>query len=186
MNKSITVDRELSHSTYKGLNTTQLIEKITRERIFDSLYWKQYCFNINAASLLDRAVEIGCIGNIPTSGSPFPFICLFVKLIQLMPSREIIEFYATQDRFKYLKVLGLLFVRLVYRDYLWLRRELTKNEDYRKVRIFENDGYKLSYIDEVVDRLIEDERFIGLTLPYMKKEEDESSDSDSDESSDSD
>lgn len=181
MSRAIVVDRELSRESYRGVNTTQLVEKITRERIFDSLYWKQYCFNINAATILDRAVEIECIGNIPSSGSPFPFVCLFIKLIQLMPERDIIEFYVSQKKFKYLKVLGLLFIRLVYRDYRFLMAELGK-DDYRKVRIFENDSYKLSFIDEIVDKLIQDDRFIGLTLPYMPKqdidESDETSDSD--------
>lgn len=184
MSRSITVDRELSKTTHHGINSTLLIEKIIRERVFDSLYWKQYCFNINAATILDRAIEIGCIGNQEQGGGrPFPFMCLLVKLIQLMPQREIVEFYVDQEKFKYLKVLGLVFIRLVYRD---KRRLETELRDYRKLRIFENGEFKLTFVDEVVDRLINDDMFIGLNLPYMRSGNDDSEDDDdSDESDDS-
>lgn len=181
MSRAIIVDRELSRKHHNGVNSTLLIEKIIRERVFDSLYWKQYCFNINAASLMDRAIEIGCVGNQETGGRPFPFMCLLVKLIQLMPDRSIVEFYVEQERFKYLKMLGLVYIRLVYKDKGRLQKELN---DYRKVRVFENGGFKLSHVDEIVDRLINDDMFIGLNLPYMKDEGESESESESDDDDD--
>ncbi|KAH3672198.1 hypothetical protein WICMUC_004427 [Wickerhamomyces mucosus] len=167
MSKNIIYDRELSNKTYNGINTILYVEKIVRERVFDSLYWKQYCFGLNEATILDKAMELQVIGSFETSGRPFPFMCLLVKLIQLAPSIEIIQFYLTQDRFKYLKVLALLYVRIVLKDYEILKENLN---DYRKLRVFINGQYKLSYIDEVVDNLINDNYFIGLTLTYMDKE----------------
>ncbi|CCH45014.1 Pre-mRNA-splicing factor [Wickerhamomyces ciferrii] len=181
--KGIIVDRELSKSTHKGQNSILLIEKIIRERIFDSLYWKQYCFNVNAALILDRCVEIRCVGGLETSGKPMGFICLLVKLIQLMPQREIIEFYLNQGKFKYLKVLAMVFIRLVYRDGGLLKKQLN---DYRKVRLYEHGEYKLSYVDEIADKLLNDEMFIGLNLPYMKTNGDDESDDESDGSDEDD
>ncbi|CDR36656.1 CYFA0S01e03356g1_1 [Cyberlindnera fabianii] len=166
--RGIIVDRELSHAFHNGINTTLLIEKIVRERVFDSLYYKQFCFNVNAATLLDRAVELACIGSFEQSGRPFPFLCLLVKLIQLAPQREIIDFYISQERFKYLRVLGLLYVRIVYRDLKSLRPYL---EDYRKLRLYEHGEWRLCHVDEVVDKLLNDEFFIGLKLTYTQKEE---------------
>lgn len=165
---SIVYDRELSRSTHNGINSMLLIEKIVRERVFDSLYWKQYCFNINAATILDRCLELNCVGAMENSGRPFPFVCLLVKLVQLNPQRSIIEFYVSQFRFKYLKLLALVYVRLVYKDSEYLKVHLV---DYRKIRLFENGVFSLTYMDECVDRLLNDKFFIGLTLPYMPIEQ---------------
>jgi len=180
--RSIVVDRELSQFTHHGINTINLIEKITRERVFDSLYWKQYCFNLNCANFLDETIKIKCIGNLSNNGRPFPFICLLIKLIQLMPNFEIIEFYIIQKKFKYLKILALFYTRIIFKNFKRLSLELN---DYRKVRIYENGELKLSFIDEIVDRLINDDMIIGLNLPYMKRGGGESdSDDDSDSESD--
>lgn len=169
MSKSIAYDRELSRNTYNGVNSMLYVEKIVRERVFDSLYWKQYCFQLNESTILDKAMELQVIGSFEGSGRPFPFLCLFVKMVQLTPARDIVEFYIQQDRFKYLKVLGLLYARIVYRDYELIKEHLV---DYRKLRLYENGEYQLTFVDEVVDRLINEEFFIGLTLTYMAKDDD--------------
>jgi pre-mRNA-splicing factor 38A len=164
MNRGITVDRELSKARHHGVNSTELAEKIVRERVFDSLYWKLYCFNINECSIMKRGTELQCIGTMEPSGRPFPFVCLLVKLFQLLPSQEIIQFFVDQEEFKYLKVLGLLYMRIVYRDKKLLLPHL---QDYRKVRVYDNE-WKLLHIDDVVDSLLNDGHFIGLTLPLIK------------------
>ena len=35
-----------------------LVEYISRQRIYDSLYWKQECFGLSAERLVDKAVEL--------------------------------------------------------------------------------------------------------------------------------
>lgn len=35
-----------------------LIEYISRQKIYDSVYWKQECFGLSAERLVDKAVEI--------------------------------------------------------------------------------------------------------------------------------
>lgn len=164
MNRGIIVDRELSRSKHKGVNSTELAEKIVRERVFDSLFWKLHCFNVNAATILDRCVEIRCVGAFESTGRPFPFVCLLVKLIQILPPRDIIEFYINQQEFKYLKVLALVYARIVYKESAILQPHL---QDYRKLILFENGSWVLTHVDEVVDRLLHDNMFIGLTLAYM-------------------
>lgn len=164
VNRGIIVDRELSSRRHKGVNSTELAEKIVRERVFDSLYWKLNCFNVNAATILNRCVELRCVGSFEQSGRPFPFLCLFVKLIQMLPPSEIIEFYLEQHEFKYLKVLALLYVRIVERDQDTLRQHLS---DYRKIILFENGAWTLTTVDVIVDRLLTEDFFIGLTLPFM-------------------
>nr|KMM67735.1 hypothetical protein CPAG_04068 [Coccidioides posadasii RMSCC 3488] len=47
----------------RGVNPATLFEKAVRDRITDSYYWKEQCFGLNAATLCDRAVELGYIVN---------------------------------------------------------------------------------------------------------------------------
>lgn len=35
-----------------------LVEYISRKKIYDSLYWKQECFGLSAERLVDKAVEL--------------------------------------------------------------------------------------------------------------------------------
>ena len=45
-----------------GLNPLFLIDTITRTRIFDSTYWKEKCFPLNAETLIDEAIRLNHIG----------------------------------------------------------------------------------------------------------------------------
>ena len=73
-------DAEFVH----GTNPQYLIEKITRQKIYDSVYWKEHCFGLNEETLLEKAVELGYIGGVygPLS-KPTKFLCLVLKLLQL-------------------------------------------------------------------------------------------------------
>ena len=101
-------ERGYTGTLIRGDNPLKLFEKAVRDRVVDSLYWKEQCFGLNAATLLDRAVELTFIGG--TYGiaqKPSPFLCLAFKLLQLTPEREIIEFYLQEggEEFKYLRAL---------------------------------------------------------------------------------
>lgn len=76
-----------------GQNPAYLVEKIIRERILESLYWKEQCFGLTAATLCDRAVELQSIGGLYGNQTPTEFVCLVFKLLQLQPEREIILEY---------------------------------------------------------------------------------------------
>ena len=39
-----------------------LIEYISRQKIYDSVYWKQECFGLSAERLVDKAVELKEVG----------------------------------------------------------------------------------------------------------------------------
>lgn len=88
-----------------GKNPQFLIEKVIRSRIWDSLYWKEHCFGLNAVSIIDRAANLKFVGG--TFGGhnqPTEFICLVLKLLQLQPGKEIILEYLRADDFKYVEV----------------------------------------------------------------------------------
>jgi len=54
-----------------------------------------------AATLCDRAVEIGYVGGQYSNQKPTPFICLVFKLLQLNPEREIVLEYLHDPDFKF-------------------------------------------------------------------------------------
>ncbi|KAK3058714.1 hypothetical protein LTR09_000279 [Extremus antarcticus] len=168
--------RHLDERGYSGPlihndNPLKLFEKAVRDRIVDSYYWKEQCFGLNAATLLDRAVELTCIGGTFGVGQkPTPFLCLAFKLLQLTPEREIIEFYLGKagDEFKYLRLLAAFYVRVTYEKdedvYTTLEPLLA---DSRKVRRRTREGWALTHVDEFVDDLLLKSRVCATTLPKL-------------------
>ncbi|KAK5174821.1 uncharacterized protein LTR77_001904 [Saxophila tyrrhenica] len=149
-------------------NPLKLFEKAVRDRVVDSYYWKEQCFGLNAATLLDRAVELTCIGGTFGVGQrPTPFLCLAFKLLQITPEREIIEFYLGKagEEFKYLRLLAAFYVRLTYEKgedvYTTLEPLLA---DFRKIRRRTREGWSLTHVDEFVDDLLQKSRLNPRTF----------------------
>lgn len=44
-----------------GMNPQRLINAVVLERVYNTLYWKKECFALNAALVVDRAVELNYI-----------------------------------------------------------------------------------------------------------------------------
>lgn len=82
-----------------GTNPQNLIEKITRIKIYNSNYWKQHCFGLTAETIVDKAVALKYCGGVYAGNiKPTPFLCLCLKLLQLQPEKEIIlEFIQNED-----------------------------------------------------------------------------------------
>jgi len=88
----------VSTASVRGTNPQNLVEKILRNRIFDSLYWKENCFGLTAATLVDKAVELKEVGG--TSGSmrrPTPFITLTLRMLQIQPEKDIVLEYIRNE-----------------------------------------------------------------------------------------
>lgn len=155
----------------RGDNPLKLFEKAVRDRIVDSYYWKEQCFGLNAATLLDRALELNFIGGTyGASQRPTPFLCLAFKLLQLTPEKEIIEFYlnVAGEEFKYLRALAAFYVRLAYEKdediYITLEPHLA---DFRKLKRRTRDGWQLTYMDQFIDDLLVKSRVCATTLPKI-------------------
>ena len=152
-----------------GTNPQNLIEYIMRQKIYDSLYWKQHCFGLSAEALVDKAVELSFVGGMfGEPRKPTDFSCLLLKLLQIAPDRDIVLEYIRNDEFKYLRVLGAFYLRLVGRPadvYRYLEPLLN---DYRRIRVRNPDGaFSLSYIDEMVDQLLTQEYVFNIALPRL-------------------
>lgn len=124
-------DAKWVHST----NPQFLIDQVLRTRIYGSRYWKEQCFALDAASILDRAVALQSIGGtVGATQKPTAFLSLTLKLLQLQPQRDIVLEYLGAGEFKYLQALAALYIRLTFSafDIYDLLEPLL--EDYRKLR----------------------------------------------------
>ncbi|KAK3167483.1 hypothetical protein OEA41_010610 [Lepraria neglecta] len=146
-------------------NPVHLLEKPTRDRIITSYYWQEQCFAINEATLCDRAAAMTFIGGTYGQQKPSPFLCLTMKLLQLMPRRDIVLEYLNQTELKYLSALAAFYVRLTFdsKDVFQTLEPLLA--DYRKLRRRTRDGgYSLTYMDQFVDDLLTKDRVCGTSL----------------------
>ncbi|KAL2043850.1 hypothetical protein N7G274_003370 [Stereocaulon virgatum] len=146
-------------------NPIHLLEKPIRDRIITSYYWQEQCFAINEATLCDRAAAMTFIGGTYGQQKPSPFLCLTMKLLQLMPERDVVLEYLHQTEFKYLSALAAFYVRLTFnsRDVFQTLEPLLA--DYRKLRRRTRDGgYSLTYMDQFVDDLLTKDRVCGTSL----------------------
>lgn len=152
-----------------GKDPQLLIEKIVRERIFESRYWKENCFGLDAERLLELAAGLDHVGGTYANQKPTPFLCLMLRMLQLQPDEDVVREFMDQEDFKYLRVLGLFYFRLVTHPaskvYLTLEPFL---RDHRKLRVRQRNGsYALTFVDEVVDELLREDRVFDVILPRI-------------------
>ena len=84
-----------------------LIEQILRAKIYQSRYWKEECFGLNAETLVDKAVQLNHVGG--TYGGqrkPADFMCLICKMLQIQPDKEIVVEFIKNEEYKYVRLLG--------------------------------------------------------------------------------
>ncbi|CZR62834.1 probable pre-mRNA-splicing factor 38A [Phialocephala subalpina] len=158
-----------------GLNPATIMEKPVRERIIDCYFWKDQCFGVNEADIVDRVVHhvhfIG--GTYGDAQRPSPFLCLAFKLLQLGPSDDILREYLEYggEKFKYLRALALFYIRLTRQAKDVYRFLEPYFKDYRKLKRRVRTGTSLTYMDNFVDDLLVKERVCGTTLWKMPKRE---------------
>ncbi|GAA6034822.1 hypothetical protein JCM8097_009315 [Rhodosporidiobolus ruineniae] len=151
-----------------GTNPQYLVPTVIRQRVYDTMYWKEHCFALNSATVIDRAVELNHVGGTYANTRPTDFICLVLKLLQLQPEREIVLEYLRADEFKYLRALAAFYVRLTF-DSLNVYEVLEPLlNDYRKLRFRSMDGsYTVMTIDEFADQLLTGESVCEIQLPRL-------------------
>ncbi|KAJ7105755.1 PRP38 family-domain-containing protein [Mycena crocata] len=152
-----------------GQNPQFLVETVIRNRIWESIYWKEHCFALTAESLIDKAIEVRFIGGVYGNQRPTEFLCLLLKLLQIQPEKEILVEYMRAEEFKYLRALAAFYVRMTFRavDVYELLEPLLK--DYRKLRLRNMAGYSLTYMDEFIHELLTEERVCDIILPRLIK-----------------
>eukprot|EP01062_Namystynia_karyoxenos_P028866 TRINITY_DN217_c0_g6_i1.p1 TRINITY_DN217_c0_g6~~TRINITY_DN217_c0_g6_i1.p1 ORF type:complete len:245 (+),score=49.52 TRINITY_DN217_c0_g6_i1:87-821(+) len=155
--------------TLHGVDPQNLVERIVRKRIYNCQYWKEHCFGINAEGVLDKAVRLETVGgSYGGFRKPSKFVCLILKLLQTQPAMDIVREYIHQPDFKYVRVLGAFYFRLVanYKD-VYTELEPLLN-DFRKIRVRGLDGkVTISHVDEIVDDLLTQSNVFDCTLPRI-------------------
>lgn len=152
-----------------GKDPQLLIEKIIRERIFEARYWKENCFGLEVEKLLELGASLDHVGGVFANQKPTPFLCLALRMLQIQPAEDVVMEFVEQEDFKYLRVLGLLYIRLVLspasKVYLALEPFL---KDRRKIRLRQRNGtYSLTHVDEIVDTMLREDRVFDIILPRI-------------------
>jgi len=84
-----------------------LVEKITRNKIQASIYWKEKCFGLSAETMIDRAVGLRSVGGMyGEPNKPTEFICLILKMLQIQPDFDIVVELIRNEDYKYVRLLG--------------------------------------------------------------------------------
>ncbi|KAK6460406.1 PRP38 family-domain-containing protein, partial [Scheffersomyces coipomensis] len=162
-------------------NKAYLIEPIIRHRIQDSIFYKQYLYLTNEATILPIIIDhVKFIGGTDSIGKSCQFLSCLFRLLELDPSQEIIDSYLTQlgfNEFKYLTALILIYIRITYNSSLVYSTFDKFGQDFRKLRIklkspeFNKFGipinFKLTYMDEWIDDLLVNERVVNIILPRL-------------------
>ncbi|GAA5910826.1 hypothetical protein JCM8208_001006 [Rhodotorula glutinis] len=151
-----------------GTNPQYLVPTVIRQRVYDTLYWKEHCFALTSATVIDRAVELEAVGGTYANTRPTEFICLVLKLLQLQPEREIVLEYLRADEFKYLRALAAFYVRLTFDSLNCYEVLEPLLNDYRKLRFRAMDGsYSILTIDEFADQLLHGDSACEIQLPRL-------------------
>lgn len=156
-----------------GTNPQNLIEYITRQKIYDSQYWKEECFGLSAVDITEKAaLQIKAVGGSYGGNSkPTRFLCLVLKMLQIQPEEDIVEELISNEDFKYVRALGAFYMRLTGRPAdIYEQLEPLLN-DYRPLRRRDMTDWTLTTMDEFVDDLLTQDRVCGIALPRLPKRE---------------
>lgn len=157
-----------------GTNPQHLIEKPIRYRIYSSPFWKEHCFALSASTILPYTFppHLTHLGGLVGLQRPSVFLCLLQKLLQIQPSKAIVNAYLSAKEFKYLRALTAMYVRMTYPAGEVYRILEPMLEDYRKLKWRDaGGGWSVVYMDEFVDMLLTEERVCDIILPRLAKRE---------------
>ncbi|KAH9255104.1 hypothetical protein BASA81_006863 [Batrachochytrium salamandrivorans] len=170
----------MSSRTRQGDNQL-LIEKIVRLRVRESQYWKERCFGLTADLLVDRAVELNCLGGVSSeTNKPTPFLCLLLKMLSISPDYDIVLELIRNEEYKYVRCLGAMYLRMVGRAedvYLELEPLL---QDSRKLSVQQRQGWESTTVDQFTEALlfggggagsVESATCFEIALPHLTKRE---------------
>uniref|UniRef100_A0A7N4PRN1 Pre-mRNA-splicing factor 38B n=2 Tax=Theria TaxID=32525 RepID=A0A7N4PRN1_SARHA len=158
-----------AHSIH-GTNPQYLVEKIIRTRIYESKYWKEECFGLTAELVVDKAMELRFVGGVYGGNiKPTPFLCLTLKMLQIQPEKDIIVEFIKNEDFKYVRMLGALYMRLTGTAIDCYKYLEPLYNDYRKIKSQNRNGeFELMHVDEFIDELLHSERVCDIILPRLQ------------------
>ncbi|XP_032822193.1 pre-mRNA-splicing factor 38A [Petromyzon marinus] len=155
----------------RGTNPQYLVEKIIRTRIYESKYWKEECFALTAELVVDKAMELRFVGGVYGGNiKPTPFLCLVLKMLQIQPEKDIVVEFIRNEDFKYVRLLGAMYMRLTGTPMDCYKYLEPLYNDYRKIKRQARSGeFEMIHVDEFIDELLREERVCDIILPRLQK-----------------
>ncbi|XP_029283072.1 pre-mRNA-splicing factor 38A-like [Cottoperca gobio] len=101
---------------------------------------------------------------------PTPFLCLTLKMLQIQPEKDIIVEFIKNEDFKYVRLLGAMYMRLTGTTVDCYKYLEPLYNDYRRVKSQNRNGeFELMHVDEFIDELLHSERMCDIILPRLQK-----------------
>ena len=71
---------DVEAASVHGTNPQNLVEKIIRSKIYETMYWKEHCFAVNAETIVDKTMDLKAVGGAvfsscilwPIAAAPIP------------------------------------------------------------------------------------------------------------------
>ncbi|KAJ2133513.1 hypothetical protein GGH19_001076 [Coemansia sp. RSA 1807] len=154
-----------------GTDPQLLIETTFRQRIYDSVYWKDQCFGLTITGVMEKSTSISSVGGcFGASRKPTDFLCLLLKLLQLQPTLPMLHELINQKDFKYLRALAILYFRLTQASVDIYQTLEPLYEDFSKLRMRGDGGeFEIVRMDEFVDTLLREKQACFVTLPVLTR-----------------
>ena len=163
-------------SQVSGSDPQNLLEYLTRLRIYDSRYWKETCFGLTVEDVLEESTKPLVSRAAPLQGpvavGHMNFLSLALKLLQLHPETDlIVETFVDQTEFKYTRALGAIYLRLCGRPADIYQSLEALYSDGRKLRNYNThdalNRWNFVHMDEFVHQLLTQPHAVGITLPRL-------------------
>ena len=92
-------------------------------------------------------------------------------MLQIQPELDIVLEFIKNEDYKYIRLLGMLYFRLVCTKPSDIYSVLEPlYSDYRKIAFRETSGkFSILHMDEVIDKLLREDRFCEVMLPRIPK-----------------
>lgn len=157
--------------TVHGTNPQNLVEYITRQRIYDSPYWKESCFGLTATDVATKAAsQLKAIGGMyGATCKPTRFLCLLLKLLQVQPDDDVVAEFIHNKDFLYVRALGALYLRMTGRPLNIYNLLEPCYSDYRPIKMRKTNGWLVLGMDEWIEVLLKKDRVFDIALPRLPK-----------------
>jgi pre-mRNA-splicing factor 38A len=101
------------------------------------------------------------------TNKPTPFLCLLLKMLHLQPELAIVLELVRNEEFKYVRVLGAFYLRLMANSEHVYRELEPLLMDYRKLAKQTRTGWELTTMDQVAEELLARPICCEIALPRL-------------------
>eukprot|EP01133_Synstelium_polycarpum_P008146 gene8146-9562_t len=108
-----------------------------------------------------------CGGTYGGNKQPTHFLCLMLKMLQIQPDKDIIIEFIQNEDFKYVRILGAFYLRLVGKPLDIYKYLEPLYNDFRTIRMRGDSGYQKIHVDEFIQDLLTTNYACDIVLPHL-------------------